>query len=293
MKSKQLFTSLVMIVLALFTSNIIQASSVVEGPLGIWITQQASPKLGEILTQHPRFKGERIKIMAMRDGHPIAVTDQLTDHIREQLIEDLLSIADVKIVFDDTNRCNPIRVDIILGIEVQKHDSREHRISLAMVDIEEGIWLNGTNLFWHVRLSNSQRRAFDTSLLNRSTPTVLNIHQTTEIAQALYTQLQCNKAIATPLFFEPAEDDPERKVLRKLIEKISNQTLTTIDKEAAASIITLRYLPGEFILEIVANDHPAQSLRIAEVKITDPVLPTMAADDQTENPTTETSSRRT
>ena len=64
--------SMFVISLALFASNI-QASSVVDGPLGIWITQQASPKLGEILTQHPRFKGERIKVMAMRDGHPMAV----------------------------------------------------------------------------------------------------------------------------------------------------------------------------------------------------------------------------
>ena len=278
MKAKQrnLFMQLTLLALALFASNI-QASRLVEGSLGSWIGQQASPKLGEILARHPRFKGEPIKITATRDGHPLAITDQLTDLIREQLIEDLLSLADVKIVFDEPNRCNPIRVNIVLGIEVQTHGAREHRVSLVMVDIEEGIWLSGTNIFWHGRLSSAQRRAFDSRLPHRPTPAVFNARQTPEIAQALYTQMQCNNAIATPIFFEPAESDADGNLLRRLIEKISNQRLVTMDKEAAASVISLRYAQGEFSLDLAASGFPDRSQRIAQVRVTGTTTATTSA----------------
>ena len=278
MKAKQpkQLIYLILVSMAFFASNI-QASRLVDGSLGNWITQHASPKRGEILNYHPRFKGERIRIMATRDGQPMPVTDQLTDLIREQLIEDLLSIADVRIVFDETHRCNPIRVNTVLGIEIQKHGSREHRISLVMVDIEEGIWLNGTNVFWHGRLSNAQRRAFNTRLHHRSTSSVFDTAQTAEIAQALYAQMQCNGAVAAPIFIEEAENDLDRKVLRKLIRKISSRGLITLDKEAAASIIKLRHTHGEFSLELVSNDHPEQSLQIAEVEVTETATTTTHA----------------
>ena len=266
MKSKSLVILLTLISL-LPTASISQAARVIDGTLGTWIAQQASPRLSEILTQHPRFQGERIRIMATEDGHPVPIRDQLTDQIREQLIDDLLSIADVQIVFDDTNRCKPIRVDTILGIEVQEHKSREHRISLAMVDIEEGIWLNGTNVFWHGRLTDDQRRAFNTRLAKRPSTNLFNTSQIAEIAQALHSQMQCNNRIATPIFFEPAVDDPGRKVLRKLIEKISNQALTTLDKEAAVSIIRLEHTPREFSLGLTRRDLPAAVHRVAAVSL--------------------------
>jgi len=218
----------------------VHAARVVDGSLGAWIEREVSPMLSKLLTNHPRFKGEPIKIMAMSDGFPITVSNKLTNQIREQLTQDLLSGAEVKIVFDDNNRCRPVKVNTILGIEVQKLYAGNHRVSLAMVDIEEGIWLNGTNISWNGKLTSGQRRAFKASVERRVAASILASYQTSEIAEALYSQLQCNEAIISPVFFEPAGGDSGQAVLRHLRKKFSSSVLTTIDKNTAASIISLR-----------------------------------------------------
>ena len=258
------------------------AARVVAGSLGTWIERDVSPMLSKLLTNHPRFKGEPIKIMSMSDGFPIAVGDELTNLVREQLTEDLLSSAEVRIVFDDNNRCRPVKVNTILGIEVQKHYSGNHRVSLAMVDIEEGIWLNGTNISWNGKLNHSQRRALKTSAQDPVATSILASDQTSEIAEALYSQLQCNEAIISPVYFEPAGADSGQAILRHLREKFSSSVLTTIDKNAAASIVSLRLpefysedyesqpqdpVTGSYILGLANIDNPLQVHRIAEVSV--------------------------
>ena len=272
-----------LVLLTFFALNS-EASGMIDGPLGTWITQQASPKLGEILSQHPRFKGERIRIMAMQDGQPMAVTDLLTDQIREQLLEDLLSLANVKIVFDDEHRCNPIRVDTILGIDVHKHDSRKHRISLAMVDLKEGIWINGTNVFWQGRLSKQQRQALDTPLGIRNLGTVFKLHQSEEISEALYKQMQCNRVVATPVYFASATADGQTEVLVKLIAKIASQNLITTDPDAAASVISLHHGQGKFRLGLTNSEDPGQNQTIAEINIAEYASPLMPSRDRPPEP---------
>ncbi len=260
----------------------VHAARVVDGSLGAWIEREVSPMLSKLLTNHPRFKGEPIKIMAMSDGFPITVSNKLTNQIREQLTQDLLSGAEVKIVFDDNNRCRPVKVNTILGIEVQKLYAGNHRVSLAMVDIEEGIWLNGTNISWNGKLTSGQRRAFKASVERRVAASILASYQTSEIAEALYSQLQCNEAIISPVFFEPAGGDSGQAVLRHLRKKFSSSVLTTIDKNAAASIISLRLpefyseafksqhqkpVTGSYTLGLANIDDPLQVHRIAEVQV--------------------------
>lgn len=273
--------SLLMISL-LLPWNSVYAARVVDGSLGAWIEQDVSPMLSKLLTNHPRFKGEPIKIMAMSGGFPVVVNNKLTNQIREQLTEDLLSGAEVKIVFDDNNRCRPVKVNTILGIEVQKHTSGKHRVSLAMVDIEEGIWLNGTNISWNGKLTSSQRRAFKAGVERRVAASILASYETSEIAEALYSQLQCNETIISPVFFEPVVDDSGQAVLRHLREKFSSSVLTTIDKNTAASIISLRLpafysegddlrrqspVTGSYILGLANIDDPLRVHRIAEVRV--------------------------
>lgn len=260
----------------------VHATRVIEGSLGTWIAQDVSPKLSELLTRHPRFKGEPIKIMAMSDGLPIAINDKLTDKIREQLTQDLLSSTEVKIVFDDINRCRPIKVNTILGIEVQKHNSGNHRVLLAMVDTEEGIWLNGTNISWNGKLTSSQRRAFKSRVQHPAATSILASYQTSEIAESLYAQLQCNEEIVPPVFFEPASDNSSQAVLRSLREKVSKTLLTTIDKNIAVSIISLQSpdqypedngsqhpgtILGTYILGLATINDPSQVHRIGEVMV--------------------------
>ncbi|MDZ7684836.1 MAG: hypothetical protein U5O39_07355 [Gammaproteobacteria bacterium] len=82
----------------------------------------------------------------MRDGQPVAISDGLTDRVRDQLTTSLLSQSSARIVLDRTDRCTPASVAHVLGIEIERDTGADYRVSLAIVDIEEGIWVNGTSL---------------------------------------------------------------------------------------------------------------------------------------------------
>jgi hypothetical protein len=251
----------------------VYATRMIDGPLGTWLQKEASVKLGDVLTNHPRFKGERIKITGIRDGQLVAASNQLTRHIKEQLTHDLLATASVKIAFDGENQCTPMRVNTILGIEVTRHNAQEHRVTLAMVDREEGIWLNGTSLSWSGRLTSKQRRELSTTTETHRFQDLFNSQQTREIADALYDQLRCQANFAAPVYFAPVEDATSSSVSRRLRERFSTQSQVTVNKQAAASIIYLKYpqTPGsirELSLELATADDPLNTHRIAEVAVT-------------------------
>jgi hypothetical protein len=256
----------------------LHAAKVVDGSLGLWISNEASPHLAEILTNHPRFKGEKIKIMAMKDGHPSSIKNSLTEQIRKQLTEDLLTLADVKIVFDDINRCQPIRVSTILGIEIERHNDRDHRVSLAFVDIDEGIWLSGTNISWVGRTTNDQLKAYKSVASSSNQVPVFHPSETSGMATALHDQLKCKENIVAPIFFQLPEDEPGLTVLRKLQERIANRALITLDKTRAATVITLTSadregVAGTLFLEATDTSTANYSMRIAEVKLTNSYQP--------------------
>lgn len=264
---------LLLTVFALANPDTAYAARVVDGSLGIWLQKDASVRLSDVLTNHPRFKNERIKIMAMHDGHPMAVTNQLTDRIKEQLTHDLLATANVQIVFDDYNRCMPILVNTILGIDITGHSSQEYRVTLAMVDREEGIWLNGTNLSWSGRLTADQRRELHTATQSHAVQDLYRSQQTREIADALYAQLRCQRNIMAPVYITPTEDDITRSVSRRLRERFLSQSQLTGNKQVAASIIYLNFPETsnsirELSLELATADDPDSTHRIAEVAVT-------------------------
>lgn len=258
--------------LLLVLTPFLNAARILDGSLGLWIADEASPLLAEILMKHPRFKGEKIKIMAMQDGQPVRITNSLTDEVRRQLTDDLLTLADIKILFNDDSRCQSINVHTILGIEVKKHDNRSHRVSLALVDTNEGIWLNGTNISWVGRMTNSQRREFQSPAVQTRRTAVFSSTEVTEMATALHDQLKCNGFIATPIYFTQPEDDTGRGVIRKLRERIANRAQVTLNKSSAASIITLvspdlTESVGILYLELSDIDADGQALRIAEINV--------------------------
>jgi hypothetical protein len=294
MKSRKFYTFPLLYLfaaIALANPDSVYAARVINGALGIWLQEEASPRLSDLLTNHPRFKGERIKIMGMDDGHPMAANNQLTDQIKEQLTHDLLATANVQIVFDDYNRCMPVPVSTILGIEVTRHNSQEYRVTLAMVDREEGIWLNGTNLSWRGRLTIQQRRDLHATTQSHAKQDVYSSQQTTEIADALFDQLRCQRNIIAPVYFNPTEDGITRRVSRRLRERFSSQSQVTGNKRAAASIVYLKFPETsnsirELSLELATADDQLSTHRIAEVAVTH--IPTVADSPVTESTRTPT-----
>ncbi len=130
------------------------------GDLGDWLDDHAVPELTSLLSEHPRFKGQVIDIVAIDKGQPAAIADELAERIRDQLTLALVRETGVRIPFD--TRCEPVHT--VLGIEIDRASTAHFNVTLAMLDLDESIWINGTAQRWSGRLNSGQRRMLATRI---------------------------------------------------------------------------------------------------------------------------------
>jgi len=131
------------------------------GPLGEWLRRDAQKQLTDLLSTHPRFRGERIRVVVMRDGLPATESNGLTQAIRSQLTHKLAQISNVQLVWGETLRgCQvPKKTPYLLGVEVARESRTRHLVRIAMVDVEEGVWVSGAHLQWRGLLTQAERQA--------------------------------------------------------------------------------------------------------------------------------------
>ena len=249
------------------------ALDLIDGQLGIWLQDEAVPELTDLLNHHPRLKGEQIKIVSMVDGHPVAPGNVLSDQIRQQLTQDLIDGADVRIPYTDKVACRSVETRNLLGIEVRRSGGQRYRVSLAMLDAEEGIWINGTSQHWSGRLTEDQKRNLGKIVLKRKWD-IYSVDQTSEIGEALLSQLECQLPIQAPIYFVPGNDAREREILRKVRQGLLNRTLTSLNRDEAGSVISLTLPQQDQVSGIAALDlltgQDGPGVRLAEVTLSNP-----------------------
>ena len=250
----------------------VHAFRVIDGSLGNWLEREASPKLIELLNRHPRLKGQRLKIMGIEDGTPVALGNKLGVDIKDQLTQNFLSQTGIRLVFDDHAGCNPEKTHLVLGILTQRHDRTRHRVTVAMVDVDEGLWLGGANFSWSGRLSESQRKAFNTHLSNVDSSKTLDMHQANLIADALGKQIDCLPTIESPVFFQQQTSPIEQNVSQRLREHFNRRSKVVSSQAEARSVLQLQLapLPGKnsaLSLMLASADTPELSYQIARVNV--------------------------
>jgi len=245
---------------------------VIDGSLGNWLEREASPKLVELLTRHPRLKGQRLKIMGMEDGTPVALSNKLGMDIKDQLTQNLLSQAGIRLVFDEHAGCMLDKTSLVLGIVTQRHDRNRHRVTVAVVDVDEGLWLGGANFSWSGRLTDLQRTAYKTHLFDVDQGRALSVNQASLIAEALEKQLKCLPAIESPVYFRTQASSFEQNVLQGLREQFSRRLRVVANEVDARSVLQLQLspLPGRnsaLSLMLASADNPEIAHQIARVEI--------------------------
>jgi len=149
-------------------------SEVFGGPLGSWLRAEAIPEFTALLGQHPRFKGERIRVVGMQDGVPVTQSNALGQALRSELTNKLTRIKGVQIAWQAPSAgCGvPLQAPYLLGVEVIEERRGQVLVRIAMVDVEEGVWVSGAHQQWRGALTLEERRALATPLVDAPAGTI-------------------------------------------------------------------------------------------------------------------------
>jgi hypothetical protein len=255
--------------------------AMLSGELGAWLQQTAIPELTDTLANHPKFKGEPIRVAAVKGELPSASSNALSDAIRQQLTHAVLRNGRNDIANSpDPNQCKkvPRPVHYVVGIQIETVSRSSHRVSLAMLDTTESMWVGGLSLSWQGRLLSSERQALATQVHHApagslENPIALSNHST--LSQLLAKQVQCRlPAGIDGAVLARAPAQPELQlVLQDLHTQLRLSTLTMTDKEAeaawrfAADVQTLGSGIKQLNLDLVSQDDASQQ-RLASVYVT-------------------------
>lgn len=195
--------------------------------LSHWLKQDAAPKLLQLVGKHPRFKGERISVVSMHNRKPSTRGHELGRTLEEYLTHRLLSQSQASIAWRDTGKgCQPTRpAPYLLGIEVQPQGRQRAAVTIAMVDVEENIWVPGASLRWQGRLTSSERRALQQTLqvtADGSIERPLSAARQSQILALLKSQLRCAvpTGIDGSLFLLSDSESPHKETLAALTEQL-------------------------------------------------------------------------
>lgn len=166
------------------------------GSLGKWLDETAAPELAETLSRHPKFKGETVRFVPMLDGRADSAGNRLVQAVEQRLTRHLIRADGVRIAWQrDVGPCSaPEEIPYLLGIEVQKRGPDAYHLNIAMVDVDEGVWVSGVSLAWKGRLLAVEQAALATRI-NGGAPgsmeSPLPLSESDAIGELLLEGLSC------------------------------------------------------------------------------------------------------
>lgn len=164
------------------------------GPLARWLDGSAGPQLAEVLARHPRFAGETTAFVAVVDGAPTEVSDQLHDAIERRLRRHVLRSEGVRLALPNHgDACSAAaQPDLLVGIEIVAPGGRSATVSLGLIDVVEGVWVSGVALDWRGTLAAKERRALATpSDVSAAALRALPVADADAVAEVLAERLSC------------------------------------------------------------------------------------------------------
>ncbi|MEH6813192.1 MAG: hypothetical protein V7677_11740 [Motiliproteus sp.] len=169
-----------------------------------WMSQELTPYLQQQISQHPRFKGQRLKVVKMNGQQLATDMDQLTATLRDQINSTLVSLPESNLVWQanaEANsatvlQCNQTQaIDYLIAIESQLDVNQQLSVSVRALDMHDQMWVNGFGKNWQGRINNQQKKALQTvssdQTLRGQRVLPFEPHQGDVIARELAHQLSC------------------------------------------------------------------------------------------------------
>jgi hypothetical protein len=233
------------------------------GSLGRWLDETAGPELAEMLARHPKFKGETVRFVPMSDGRAEPAGNRLAQAVEQRLTRHLIRAEGVRIAWErDRQPCAaPEEVPYLLGIEIQKRGPDAYHLDIAMVDVEEGVWVSGVSLAWKGRLLPAERTALATRVKGGppgSMESPLALRDSNVIGEIMLEGLGCAipAGLDGSLYVAMPAESEFSGVAQALTRQLSVRPLAavTIDRARASWEMTLTARPlGNGTDELVAT----------------------------------------
>ena len=141
--------------------------------LDLWLEDTLIPYLSQQLSQHPRFKGQPVLLVRMKADDVQAQIDDLTNHIRDQIMDALLKEPGLDLTWRPTNRpwkhhqslenlsCGMRRkINYYIGIDsgLTKLD-RKLYVKVRALNLSEKKWIAGFGRSWQGKATAAQLAA--------------------------------------------------------------------------------------------------------------------------------------
>ena len=184
MKAKMLPAMVLCIIVGLFSCAGIQVqptgdSRTTEPPLDTWLEDTLIPYLLQQFGQHPRFKGQHVLLVSMRAANVQPRIDDLTDQIREKIMDSLLKAPGLDLAWRPPIRSwkhHPGIEDVSCGDDPKIHyyigvDCRLTRVEgrlqvkVRALNLAEQKWVSGFGRSWE-----GKPTAIQLAALNRAQP---------------------------------------------------------------------------------------------------------------------------
>jgi hypothetical protein len=136
-----------------------------EPALDNWLDETLIPYLVQQFGQHPRFKGQPIMLVRMHNDNVLTHIDELTDHIREKIVDALLREPGLDLYWRPATRplkhhqsladisCGDSRkINYYIGIDSRlKKLEQKLSVKVRALNVAEHKWVSGFGRSWQGR----------------------------------------------------------------------------------------------------------------------------------------------
>jgi hypothetical protein len=234
------FAPLVALLAALLVTPPVRADSgLLNDSLGRWLDTEVLPQLGRTLGEHPRFKGETIKVVSLANGQPTHQISRLHQAVEAHITQHLLRRSGVRIAWSDQppKACGIDQPAVyLLGIEIERDGSYYHKLNIGMIDVAESVWVSGVNHTWRGRLTATEKAALAQRAETLPAGTVDNpwpVEASTEIAQSMRRHLKCAhpEGLNGPVYLQPGGSVELNRIIASLASELVTAPIAAITRD--------------------------------------------------------------
>lgn len=140
-----------------------------EKDLDRWVDRDLIPHVRQQLLVHPRFKGETVMFVVLKDNAPTPVSNALAISLRDRLLDAAVNTPGVSVGWRQGRTgasptaqaidCTRDEVHYYIGIELAQELDSSYTVAVRALDLEDRNWVTGFGRSWRGQLGTIQRQA--------------------------------------------------------------------------------------------------------------------------------------